>query len=191
VSHYIDVINLKEKIFVLNNLALSGESFSTSYCIGVSEHQKHYSDLDYHHFTKSLVSNYAIELAVKLRNASELLQEGNIIFEKEKSIECYNVGNLAENFESKKHDFLYICDKIIHAKKFRIDTVGSKKYDADFKWWNGDLTLSGTAPGKKKLPWEFFFSIKIWCESAIVFLNSNEKHFKLINQQAEDRSVYS
>ncbi|MCF6264468.1 MAG: hypothetical protein L3J24_12890 [Xanthomonadales bacterium] len=189
-SHFVDIGSLKEKVFILNNLALSGELFSTSYFIGVSEFQKHYSDLDYHHFTKSIVSNYAIELAVKLRNASELLQENKISYINDKNILCYGAGKQAGS-ENEEHDLFYICNKIIHAKKFRIDTVGSAKYKVNFMWWNGYLTLAGTMAGKQQTPWEFFFSIQSWCESAIIFINSCETSLSTINMQSEDRAVYS
>jgi hypothetical protein len=189
-SHFVDVGSLKEKIFVLNNLAFSGEKFSTTYFIGADEPKEHYSDLDYHHFTKSIVSNYAIELAVKLRNTAELLQENKIPYRCEKDIACSGAGRQASG-EKEDHDFLYICNKIIHAKKFRIDTVGSKKYAAEFKWWSGDLTLAGTLSGKKQTQWEFFFSIQSWCESAVLFINSCEKYLSIINSHSEDRATYS
>lgn len=189
-SHFVDIGSLKEKVFILNNLALSGELFSTKYSIGVSEFQAHYSDLDYHYFTKSIVSNYVIELAVKLRNAAELLQEKKVSYINDKNIICYGAGRQADG-KKVEHDLFYICNKIIHAKKFRIDTVGSSKYTADFKWWNGDLTLAGTSAGKKQTPWEFFFSIQSWCESAIIFINSCEASLRSINKQSEDRAAYS
>ena len=188
--HFIDIVSLKEKVFVLNSLALSGEYFSIKYFIGVKEHQRYYTDQDYYQTTKSIVSNYAIELAVKLRNSAELMEEKNISYENEETIACFNAGNQADG-KSESHDLLYICNKIIHAKKFSIDTVSSSKYKADFKWWSGELTLSGTLPGKKQTPWEFFFSITSWCESAIKFINSCEKSLNLINEQSEDRATYS
>jgi hypothetical protein len=186
----VDIGSLKEKLFILNNLALSGELFSVRYFIGESELQRHYSDLDYHHFTKSIVSNYAIELAVKLRNAAEMLQERGISYVNDKNIMCYGAGQHAFS-KKKERDLFWVCNKIIHAKIFRIDTVGSRKYKGNFKWWGGDLTLAGTLMGKKQTPWEFFFSIQSWCESAIIFINSCEASLCSINEQSEDRATYS
>jgi len=186
-SHFIDIVNLKGKVFMLNSLALSGESFSTKYCIGVEHHQEYYTDKDYCQITKSIVSDCSIELSVKLRNYAELMREKGISYDNKKMIICSNSGMQADR-GSKSHDFLYICNKIIHAKEFRLDMVSSRKYEAAFEWWDGELTLSGSKHGGKK--WEFFFSITSWCESVMKFINSCESSLNLINKQSEDREIY-
>ena len=134
-------------------------------------------------------SKYTIELAVKLRNAAELMDANDFQYMNEKIIVCYPIGIHADSHQEKR-DLLYICNKIIHAKKFRIDAVSSTKYNADFKWWSGDLTISGNYQGNKQPPWEFFFSINSWCEAAISFINSSESSLHSINARAEDSLLF-
>ena len=185
-SHYIEIDGVREKIFILQNISLSGENFSTRYGVGVESIKGEYSNSKYWRLIKSIVSNSTLEIAVKLRNSAELLSENNLSFSNEKSIVCYSAGKLADGLKQ-DNDFIFLCNKIIHAKKFRVDSVGSTQYHKDLNWWDGLVTISGTLQGKRKKPWEFFFSITEWCDAALKYIDSIEENLLSIQANSEDQ----
>lgn len=73
-SHYFELDGIREKIFILQSIALSGEPFSKEYAIGVQEDNSLYSQKEYWLNTKSIASNGVLEIAVKTRNAIESIE---------------------------------------------------------------------------------------------------------------------
>ena len=182
-SHQIAIDGVREKIFILQNISLSGECFSTRYGIGVEGYQVGYSNSEYWNLIKLIISNSTLEIAVKLRNSEDLLLENDLSYSNDKSIVCYNAGQLADGSKQCRN-FRFLCNKIIHATKFRVDSVGSTQYHKDLNWWDGMVTISGTQRGE---PWEFFFCIIDWCDAALKYINSIEEQLLSIQANSEDQ----
>ncbi len=184
-AHFIEVDSIREKLYLLIEIALAAEQFVSRYGIGVDNVEKLFPKEQYWRHTKSTVSNYSLEIAVKLRNAVELLDSKGIKFELNNSIHIYNSGIKADGTKEQK-DIRYICNKIIHAKSFQIDAVGSSQKHEKLLWWAGTLTLSGTEQGKSSKDWCFFFNILQWCEASLTFLAQIEISLQNIQLNSED-----
>jgi hypothetical protein len=113
------------------------------------------------------------------------LNSNDLDFANEKIITCYIAENLVDRTSSNR-DFIYICNKIIHANFFCLGSVGSANYHNDINWWDGHLTLSGTFSGKNTKSWNFFFDIIQWCEAAINFLESAEAQLLKLQSSSEE-----
>ena len=137
------------------------------------EHTVKYDE--YWEHTRSIVSNSCLEIAVKTRNAAEVLSAKGVSYPRENKIDVYNSGVMADGVRKEK-DFIFICNKIIHAKEFRLDRQGNIKIHRDLLWWNGIVTIEGT--DQKKKQWSFFFIILKWCDAILDFLNSTEEGLK-------------
>ena len=184
-AHLIEIDGVKVKIYVLMEMALAAENFVSRYGIGVANAERFVSKEQYWRHTKSTVSNYSLEIAVKLRNTVELLQSKGVSLALDDTIHTYNAGRHADGTMEKK-DVRYICNKIIHAKSFYVDAVGSTQKHADLLWWAGTLTLSGTEQGKNGKEWCFFFNVIEWCEASLAFLVKIEASLQNIQLSSED-----
>ncbi len=184
-AHFIEIDGIRERLYLLIQMALAAEFFTSRYGIGVENAEQLISKEQYWRHTKSTVSNYSLEIAVKLRNAIELLESKDIIFTINKSINVYNSGVNADGTMNKK-DIKYIFHKIIHAKSFQIDAVGSYQKHKDLLWWAGTLTLSGTEHGNATKAWCLFFDILEWCQASLEFLDQVEINLQNIQLNSED-----
>lgn len=175
-SHYFEIDGIREKIFIINSLALSGESFSKDYAIGTRNDNSLYTQKEYWINTKSLVSNGVLEIAVKIRNAYESLSKSQ---SQEKIIIC------VENKEIANHEFVWLCNKIIHAKSVSMIPVGSHNNEEPLEWWDGEIRLKGLLQDKKT-PWDISFNVVCWLKSCLSFLNLAENELgNMRNQSGE------
>ncbi|WP_111639677.1 hypothetical protein [Marinomonas shanghaiensis] len=184
-AHFIEIDGIREKLYLLIQMALAAESFTSRYGIGVENVERFISKEQYWRHTKSTVSNYSLEIAVKLRNAIELLESNGISFTLDSSVHIYNSGIKADGTKEQK-DIKYIFHKIIHAKSFQIDAIGSYRKHESLLWWAGTLTLSGTEHRKTDKAWCFFFNIFEWCQASLDFLAQVEVHLQKIQLNSED-----
>lgn len=182
-SHYFDLNEIKEKLFIISGLALSGEEFCKQYKMGSTDHHKTYNISDYTRLTKLIVSNNLIEIAVKIRCLVDDLKSQNITVDVGNNIKIYNSGHCADGI-SKEKNFRFICNKIIHAEKFNLDFIGKKSYHPDMIWWSGEITLAGQYNSKK---WNFFFSVLDWSDQIMSFLKIAEE--KIIESQLNSRDL--
>ncbi|EGQ8957178.1 hypothetical protein V6957_004822 [Vibrio parahaemolyticus] len=167
-AHFVDFEKMREKIFILNNVVLSGEAFAIKYRVGIEGVPSLYPKSEYWTMLKRIVSNSCLELSVLIRNSKELrdLKEGKS--ESHKIIMC------ADFIDHKvgKYDFMYIANKIIHAKSFLLTPVGSNQYEESFEWWDGLIEVSGTAQNGKD--WSLSFNLSDWLGSIVNFLNHSQ-----------------
>lgn len=182
-SHLFGIDDIKEKILILSSLSMSGEEFCSRYAMGSDEHHKVYNLATYTKTTKHIVSNYIIDISVKLRSVVDSLRSSGIEVSLDKDVKGYNAGSCADG-KSKTQNFRFICNKVIHAESFNLDFVGNQKYHKDMVWWSGEVTVSGVYKSEK---WEFFFSILEWCDSIVEFLDESEK--QIANMQGESRDI--
>lgn len=191
-SHLIDLDGVREKLYILINLSLVGNSFANKYSIGIEEYQNYFSDEDYYNLTKSIVSNYSIETAIKLRSLIETLRKSNIDLKFNKEVSCFYPKEKSSNdiSKQKRHDLNFICNKIIHATHFSLDTVSSMNQNPNIKWWEGSLTLEGKSQGKKGKPWSLFFYIHEYCESAIAFINDHKEEILKSQRNSLDYLIF-
>lgn len=182
-SHLFGIDDIKEKIMILSSLSMSGEEFCCRYAMGSNEHHKVYNLATYTKTTKHIVSNYMIDISVKLRSVVDALRSSGTESILDTDVKAYNSGTCADG-KSKDKDFRFICNKIIHADSFNLNFVGNKKYHDDMVWWSGEITVSGRYQNKK---WEFFFSVLDWCDSIVEFLDKSEK--QIANMQGKSRDI--
>jgi len=185
-SHFIEIDGVKEKIYQLIEMALSAENFVSRYGIGVEGAERYISKDQYWRHTKSILSNYSLEIAVKLRNAAELLESKGVSFTLNNAISIYNSGSKADGTRKEK-DIKFICHKIIHAKSFFVDAVGSHEKHENLLWWAGTLTLSGTDQSGKE--WCFFFNVLEWCEASLSFLAEIENNLQNVQFNSDDLAL--
>ena len=184
-SHYFEVNGIREKIFILQSLALSGENFSKEYAVGCREKPSLYSQKDYWLSVKSLVSNYILEISVKVRNASESVGATSEGVEAtgvkiDRGIKIYCV----ENKEVTRHDFLWLSNKVIHAKGFELVPVGSMQYSKPLEWWDGEIRVYGKLNGGNK--WDISFSVVDWVKSCLVLVNKIESDLIKLKSNSAD-----
>lgn len=184
-AHFIEIDGIREKLYLLIQMALAAESFTSRYGIGVENAERFISKEQYWRHTKSTVSNYSLEIAVKLRNAIELLESNGISFTLKNSVHIYNSGIKSDGTKEQK-DIKYIFHKIIHAKSFQIDAIGSYEKHESLLWWAGTLTLSGTEQGRAGKTWCFFFNILEWCQASLDFLAQVEVNLQNLQLNSED-----
>ncbi len=186
-SHYFEIDGLREKVYAVINHVLASEQFVGRYGIGVEEVEHTVKYDEYWEHTRSIISNSCLEIAVKSRNAAEALSAKGITYPRENKIYVYNSGLLADG-SKKARDFVFICNKIIHAKEFRLDQSGNINSHKDLLWWSGMVTIEGT--DQKKKPWCFFFIILKWCDAILEFLNAAEEQLKKIRSNPIDLFNY-
>jgi len=186
-SHYFDVDGLRESIYAVISHVLASEQFVGRYGIGVEEAERIVTHDAYWGHTRSIVSNRCLEIAVKTRNAAEALRAKGIDYSTDKEVDVYNSGHLADGSKKAK-DFIFICNKIIHAKEFRLDRQGHVARHKDLLWWGGMVTLEGT--DQKNKEWCFFFIILDWCDSVLKFLNATENKLMDIRMSSYDLFNY-
>jgi hypothetical protein len=179
-SHFVDFEKMREKIFILNNVVLSGEAFAIKYKVGIDEESTIYTQSDYWTTLKRIVSNSCLELSVMIRNSKELqdLKEGKSASHK------IIMGADFIDHKVGMYDFIYIANKIIHAKSFLLTPVGSCKYKESFEWWDGLIEVSGTAQNEKE--WSQNFNLSDWLGCILYFLNDSQLSLSKIQMASHD-----
>lgn len=164
---------LKKKYSHLQCIAHSGESFSNNFQIGLNDNISLYTQKEYWIHVKTLVSNLTLEIAVKIRS----LRESTMKPSKSKVLTCI------ENNELKRHDFIWICNKIIHAKSFNLVPVSSVRYEHPIEWWDGEIEATGTFQGKQ---WSISFDAKEWLQSCLYNIKKFESYLVLARDSSKD-----
>jgi len=179
-SHFVDISKIRETIFTLNSIILSGESFAVKYNVGIESAPSLYPRKKYWLTLKKIISNRCLELSVLMRNSKELLDANGHNIKTHKILIC------ADLIDSKviSYDFVFIANKIIHAKSFQLTPVASIKYDESFEWWDGGIVISGT--GQNKKPWILSINVSDWLGNIESFLNSTETDLHTIQNASED-----
>lgn len=180
-THFIRTHDVREKLYLLMEMVLAAEKIVSRYGVGVEGCERVISKESYWMHTKSTVSNYCIEIAVKLRAVEDTLKSNRVNIDPIKSINVYHLNVLPE-IKNEKRDFRFICNKIIHASSFQVDAIGTVKHK-DLLWWSGTLALSGT---ENHNGWRLFFNVLDWCEASLIFLDKIEDSLKVIQLNSED-----
>lgn len=172
-SHYFEFDGIREKIYTILSIAYSGENFALEYQVGTGNKIALYSQKDYWIQTKSIVSNSILEIAIKVRNSCESIEHND----KTKTLSCI------ENSEVTSRDFIWVCNKIIHAKSFNLVPVGSHKYEQPLEWWDGEVDVSGEFYGK---PWKVSFDAVSWLKACANHIKYIEKELKNLRDSSQD-----
>lgn len=166
--HYFDFDGMEERLFALRHMALG----SREYCRIEKVHRENDSDAWYRYlgFLKPMVSQVAIETAVKLRMIQDFVsadeQEVDLdLLDKEalngSSIGIYTVGSSALSLRES-------CNKIIHATEANLSWAEFKDGTSTTEHWTGGYRLSGT---KGHEPWEVQLFMNEWCSAMIRFIS--------------------
>ena len=90
-----------------------------------------------------------------------------------------------ENKEVTSHDFVWICNKVIHAKSFNLIPVGSHKIELPLEWWDGDVDIAGVLQDKKT-KWNISFDATTWLKSCLYFVTLVEDDLEVLKKQSSD-----
>ena len=181
-AHFINIESDREKLYQLLMLELSAKEFVCKNAIGVPEHEKLISKEQYWSYTKSIVSNFSLEISVKIRNAMDLLLSNDCDLKLKDNIFIYPI-KLPEKEQASYKNLRYICNKIIHANEFQIDASGSTEKHKKLIWWSGTLTISGRERNKD---WCFFLQFNQWCNACLEFLAEHEEQLEQLRLNSFD-----
>ena len=179
-AHFVDINKIRETIFTLNSIILSGELFAQKYNVGIEFAPSLYPRKKYWLTLKKIISHSCLELSVLMRNSKELLDVNSHKIDTHKILMCADLINS----NVKNYDFIFIANKIIHAKSFQLRAVGSNKYEEAFEWWNGRIEISGT--DQKQKPWSLNLNVSDWLGTLELFLDETEAILHSLQNSSED-----
>ncbi len=174
-SHAIDIDGVHEKLFVLRNLVFASRSYASEENIA--------SDIDYGYgffddywgYLKVILSNYIIEVSVKMRMIQEHCGNDEDLTEFEiDALNGMSIGAIKEG----KFDLTLreSFNKVIHSKRATIEFIDDES--GKFKYWDGNFNLYGFR-GKEE--WHLELSVGCWAKSVASYLTALEDNEKTIN----------
>jgi hypothetical protein len=182
--HYYDFDSIKEKMFVLKHIQFG----SKEYCkvekveIGCNEGD---NDHYYKGFIKSILCEYLISVAVKIRMVQDYIKQN----QDEMGIDCndqeiraingLNIGLLDGGNLSLRES----CNKIIHGMGMQILWNDPVKPEYDDTWileWTAKIQFNGDYKAKK---WICEINIIDWCRGI-------EKYLDIIEDEIDWHRVY-
>lgn len=117
-SHFIRADDVREKLYLLMEMVLAAEKLVSRYGVGVEGCERVISKESYWMHTKSTVSNYCIEIAVKLRAVEDTLRSNRLNPDSTKSIDVYHLNALPEIIKEKKILDLFVI-KLFMQTRFK------------------------------------------------------------------------
>ena len=170
-GHAIDFGGIEEKLFLLQQLSCASQvnaEWKSKYINSKKEESWQVSELEIEldqnfAFTESIVSNYMIDIAVKTRIFQDHFKENHFecgFSEFDQAAIDYVGGDIGSvvsgNFSLTLRES---CNKIIHAKKFRLLKSDSTPNNY---FWSGLCELQGSF---NKQEWQVYIKVKEWAAS--------------------------
>lgn len=188
-SHMFDIVELRQKIFIVQNVIQASEAFVKEHSIGVKEYEELYDRSSYLVMVKSLVSSSLVEISIKLRSLDDSMKRNR---------QGYSFDDTPKDFVlaicgDEGISFRESCNKIIHADGFYLDIQSSHRCHEDLQWWGGAIRVQGVKyPNQKnEQKWEYLISLYYWCNEALRFINKIESEAIKIQIQSEDVAYFS
>jgi len=172
-SHLLDIENVFEKLILLQHFVNGSEHYCKERLIG-SEHDVGDGAIDaYWSWVKGIMSSYSLECCIRLRVFLDTIRykpEGNKIPGLDVTARTgLTIGQVIEgNFDLTLRE---TCNKIIHARKVIPVWATGNANDIEFKYWSGDLDLSGTNRGEN---WRLILHVAPWARCVERFLEGAE-----------------
>ena len=180
-SHAIDTGALLEKIFVLEHLAFGSRSYCDTNGLNTFDSTGYLEPLSPSSLTKSVVSTYTIEIAVRLR----ILLDHAYAFDKPstKSLEAQVTKGLRISYEQKGSssqgpsslDLRETLNKIIHAEIVSVNLDPDNNGTSDVHYWDGQVQVEGEL---KRTRWRHAIEVAQWCKACrrlVIALADNDK----------------
>ncbi len=188
-SHMFDIAELRQKIFIVQNVIQASEAFVKEHCIGVKEYEELYDRSSYLVMVKSLVSSSLVDISIKLRSLDDSMKRNHQGYSFDHSPKDFILTLYGEEGIS----FRESCNKIIHADGFYLDIQSSYKCHQDLQWWGGTIRVQGVKfPNQKnEQKWEYVIPLYCWCNEALRFINKIEPEAIKIQIQSEDVAYFS
>ncbi|MGL0931522.1 hypothetical protein ACSTDZ_21325 [Vibrio vulnificus] len=188
-SHMFDIAELRQKIFIVQNVIQASEAFVKKHCIGVKEHEELYDRSSYLVMVKSLVSSSLVEMSIKLRSLDDSMKRNHQGYASDHSPKDFVVRIYGDEDIS----FRESCNKIIHGDGFYLDIQSSYRHHEDLQWWGGVIRVQGAKyPNQKnEQKWEYLISLNCWCNEALRFINKIESEVIEIQINAHDVACFS
>uniref|UniRef100_UPI001F1AA817 hypothetical protein n=1 Tax=Vibrio cholerae TaxID=666 RepID=UPI001F1AA817 len=76
-SHMFDIAELRQKIFLVQNLIHASEAFVKEHCIGVKQYEELYDRSSYLVMLKSMISSSVVEISIKLRGLDDSMKRND------------------------------------------------------------------------------------------------------------------
>ncbi|QGS48952.1 hypothetical protein [Shewanella putrefaciens] len=188
-SHMFDIAELRQKIFLVQNLIHASEPFVKKHCIGVKQYEELYDRSSYLVMLKSMISSSVVEISIKLRSLDDSMKCND---------KSYSIDHSPKDFVlcicgDKEVSFRESCNKIIHADGFYLDIQSSNSCHEDLQWWGGFIRVQGFKfqNQKNEQKWEYLVSLYDWCNEALRFINKIEPKAISIQVQSEDVAYFS
>jgi len=124
---------------------------------------------EYWGWVKAIVSNYAIECAIKFRILQDTIygKDDLVDFEELDSKSCHGLAIGEVTKGAFKLSLRETSNKIIHAKHVAPQWAVSKTNNLKFKYWSGDIELCGERGTE---PWEIRLNIGVWAQAMQRFI---------------------
>lgn len=169
-SHAINIDGTLEKLFLLQHLAYGSHSYCRSEGVLSIEHTGYTEFQSHWGWTKSVVSNFLIECAVKLRMVQEHCAKrkdshGVAELDKEATL-ALKIGHVHEGtFPLTLRES---CNKIVHATRASIEFTAADGSTDGVHFWDGQMYLHGEQHGK---PWRFQLKVANWAKAGARYLD--------------------
>ena len=181
-SHAIDTGALHEKLFVLEHLAFGSRGYCDSNGLDTFGATGYLEPLSPSSFTKSVVSTYTIEIAVRLR----ILLDHAYTLDKPstKKLEDQATTGLRISYNQKQSsnlgtsslDLRETLNKVIHAEIVSVNLNPDNDGTSDTHYWDGQVQVEGVYNGKR---WRHAIEIAPWCKACRRLLNALMRDDKL------------
>lgn len=163
---------MREKLFLIRQLALASNSYCTSVGSKKSEFVcKSESWLEYSRTLEEILSRYIIEVLISLRMFEDLLNShGNKSFLNSAENIVSNNRSIGQ-MENNSFDLTIreSCNKVIHATRVDLEWVESD--NEEITYWSGNYTLSGKK-GRKN--WKLIVFTDSWAQSMKEYIDEIE-----------------
>lgn len=172
-SHLLDIERSYEKLVLLQHFAHGSKQFCLERQTG-SEKDIGDGEFDsYWGWVKHIASSYTLECSIRLRVLLDIftdMPEAEIITELDTETRAGKIiGEIVEgNFDLTLRE---TCNKIIHARKVIPIWSTETNTDITFKYWSGDLDLSGKM-GRNS--WRLILHVSPWAKCVEEFLYKAE-----------------
>lgn len=168
-SHLLDLERSYEKLVLLQHFAHGSRQFCSERLTGSDKDTGDGEFDSYWSWVKHIASSYTLECSIRLRVLLDVLNGTPDAEKIEKLDEEARAGKVIGTIIEGDFDLTLreTCNKIIHARKV-IPTWSTDTTDGViFKYWSGDLDLSGTR-GKKN--WRLLLHVSPWAKCVEEFL---------------------
>lgn len=169
-SHAIDIDGTAEKLFLLQHLAFGSEGYCRSEGVLSTQHTGYAESQSHWGWTKSIVSNYLIECAVKLRmiqeHCAKRLEVEELAALDQEATLALAIGHVHKG--AFRLTLREACNKIVHATKVHVEFTAKDGSSDGLHYWDGQMYLFGELHGNE---WSFQLEVANWAKASLRYID--------------------